>query len=222
MNILPRPESLVGATAAELVERVFATQTSVERFHLLSYIPHPGIDERLGKKTQASLGDATRVDRSVATELLRHDDAEPTRQHTVTRAELASIVADPARYLPDDAHVLAICSNCELSDSGGAHHVLMMDFRIVPSPSATDDVTSLAKKMGVTHGAVLESGRSYHLYGYEPVDELAWLRFMGRCILANPLTDTRYIGHRLIAGYAVLRITSCERKPHVPRVVASW
>lgn len=58
--------------------------------------------------------------------------------------------------------------------------------------------------------ALFHSGRSYHLYFRKLIKKGEWPAFMGRLLLANlperkPITDTRWIGHRLIAGYGSLR-----------------
>lgn len=57
-----------------------------------------------------------------------------------------------------------------------------------------------------------ESGRSFHGYGETLLPEPEWVKFMGLLLLANqprlePTVDPRWIGHRLLAGYASLRWT---------------
>lgn len=56
------------------------------------------------------------------------------------------------------------------------------------------------------------SGRSFHGYGDALLSEAEWVNFMGLLLLANqprlePTVDPRWIGHRLLAGYASLRWT---------------
>jgi hypothetical protein len=56
------------------------------------------------------------------------------------------------------------------------------------------------------------SGRSFHGYGESLLPEPEWFRFMGMLLLANQpklesTVDPRWIGHRLLAGYAALRWT---------------
>lgn len=71
------------------------------------------------------------------------------------------------------------------------------------------------------------SGRSYHAYGTQPISRSKWIRLMGLLLLANlpdqpPLVDARWIGHRLLAGYASLRWS--RNSPHylsVPSAFAS-
>lgn len=57
-----------------------------------------------------------------------------------------------------------------------------------------------------------ESGRSYHGYGTVLISQDDWVKLMGRFLLVNqpqvpPVVDPRWIGHRLISGYASLRWT---------------
>lgn len=57
-----------------------------------------------------------------------------------------------------------------------------------------------------------ESGRSYHGYGTVLISHDDWVKLMGRFLLVNqpqvpPVVDPRWIGHRLISGYASLRWT---------------
>lgn len=57
---------------------------------------------------------------------------------------------------------------------------------------------------------IYDSGRSYHGYILRPLSHSEWVRFMGTLLLMNlpaesPISDSRWIGHRLRAGYASLR-----------------
>lgn len=57
-----------------------------------------------------------------------------------------------------------------------------------------------------------ESGRSFHGYGGRLISHAQWVTYMGQLLLSNqkdlkPTVDPRWIGHRLIAGYAALRWT---------------
>ena len=57
-----------------------------------------------------------------------------------------------------------------------------------------------------------KSGRSYHGYGRSLLTHNDWIKQMGKLLLVNqigvpPTVDPRWVGHRLIAGYASLRWT---------------
>jgi hypothetical protein len=62
-----------------------------------------------------------------------------------------------------------------------------------------------------------KSGRSFHGYGRLLVMSNEWAALLGMLLLANqkgfaPTVDPRWVGHRLIAGYASLRWT--KNTPH--------
>ena len=57
---------------------------------------------------------------------------------------------------------------------------------------------------------IYSSGRSFHGYGDRLISDKNWVRYMGELLLLNlpgkaKVIDTRWIGHRLIAGYSSLR-----------------
>lgn len=58
---------------------------------------------------------------------------------------------------------------------------------------------------------VFDSGRSFHLYGTKLlVSNIRWTKFMGSLLLLNKrggktLIDTRWVGHRILAGESSLR-----------------
>lgn len=71
-----------------------------------------------------------------------------------------------------------------------------------------------------------KSGRSYHGYGTELLVYSEWVHLMGRLLLANQkalahTVDPRWIGHRLMAGYAALRWTkNTKHYLELPRLIA--
>lgn len=57
-----------------------------------------------------------------------------------------------------------------------------------------------------------DSGRSMHGYIKSEITKPDFIDFMGRCLLMNmpneaELVDTRWVGHRIMAGYGSLRIS---------------
>lgn len=87
-------------------------------------------------------------------------------------------------------------------------HIPMVDF--AAKVAQQDDVISwVSQRLGVAV-RLFDSGRSFHAYGTEPVSRRRWVQLMGILLLANmpdepPLVDSRWVGHRLLAGYASLR-----------------
>jgi hypothetical protein len=61
------------------------------------------------------------------------------------------------------------------------------------------------------------SGRSFHAYSSHLLGPKDWQVFLGRSLLINPsnsrqIVDSRWIGHRLIAGYCSLRLSNNSRQ----------
>lgn len=61
---------------------------------------------------------------------------------------------------------------------------------------------------------VFNSGRSFHLYGNKLFSsDRLWIKFMSSLLLLNEpgqqqIIDSRWVGHRLMAGYSALRLTN--------------
>lgn len=125
-------------------------------------------------------------------------------------------------FSPENDASLLFCSRVFLRRWNGVEvkHIPMMDFRCEPSDRNLQLVVSSMRKLGQNRGVILESGRSYHYYGFELLDDIAWRCIMHRALLLTPFVDPRYIGHRLLAGTARLRVTASRGKPTVPRCVA--
>jgi hypothetical protein len=115
--------------------------------------------------------------------------------------------------------LLGICSTVELV-GGGSAHIPMMDFMCDPSTRNAEALTHLIEGLHQGRGCLLESGRSYHYYGFKLLTEEAWKVFLGKCLLMSGFADDRYIGHQLVDGYCVLRLSAGKSKSHVPTVVA--
>jgi hypothetical protein len=105
---------------------------------------------------------------------------------------------------------------------GSFMHLPMMDFRLEPTSEGLRRVVSALNQMQSIGGAILESGRSYHYIGFSLVSENEWLKFLAKSLLLSPLTDVRYIAHRMLEGVGYLRISTCPRKPQLPLVVYVW
>ncbi|WP_155833657.1 primase 1D-like protein [Halomonas sp. BC04] len=103
---------------------------------------------------------------------------------------------------------VAIHSNIELSNHDTAHFP-MVDM----STASSVQLSKLAPFIGEELFKTMKwykSGRSYHGYAGKLISDREWVALMGRLLLANqkgmPATvDSRWVGHRLIAGYAALR-----------------
>lgn len=127
--------------------------------------------------------------------------------------------------LLNEGEVLAIISDVKIARSyeeyysAHFHHIPMMDFRCPQSPKNLALIKGLLRAIGEKEGVILDSGRSYHYLGVDPLDEKDWLMFLGKCLLSG-LVDERYVGHRLIDRCGILRISACPLRPKIPTVVA--
>jgi hypothetical protein len=105
---------------------------------------------------------------------------------------------------------LAMHSNLLMRD-GRRLHLVMVDM----STSARAHLEKLRGFLGDNFFQKISwysSGRSFHGYGESLLERDEWVQFMGLLLLANqphlePTVDPRWIGHRLLAGYASLRWT---------------
>jgi hypothetical protein len=116
----------------------------------------------------------------------------------------------------------------ETRDGPRIMHIPLIDFRGELDQPALTAVRLLLLELGVAHAALVSSGRSFHLYAQALLSPEAWVSFMGRILLLNEphgreLVDSRWVGHRLIAGYASLRWT--KRGPRYvdePILIDHW
>jgi hypothetical protein len=115
--------------------------------------------------------------------------------------------------------LLGICSAVRLA-GGGSAHIPMMDFMCSASTTNLDLLAHLLDDLHQGRGCLLASGRSYHYYGFQLFTEEEWRVFLGKCLLMSGFADDRYIGHQLVDGYCVLRMSSGKSKTLVPEVVA--
>jgi hypothetical protein len=120
---------------------------------------------------------------------------------------------------------MAIHSNVRMSDNQTLH-LVMVDM----STGARAHLEKLRAFIGDNYAdkiAWYRSGRSFHGYGDTLLTGELWVRFMGLLLLANqpslePTVDPRWIGHRLLAGYAALRWTkNTEHYLSAPSSIAS-
>lgn len=235
----PSCASLCGVDAKVLVRTLAKRCDGREVFSFKFYKPRPGIAQRLKICPPRKLFSMTvdelwkAADRDIDALVGRliggkkSDGTDPL--HFYSAHELS----EPDFRFPDsdDDEVLAICSRFTRAD-GSVGHLPMLDFRAeaCTEPATTARTLELIAKALIAacapDGVVLDSGNSYHYYGFDLVTEVKWRKFMLNCLLLEPIVDVRYIAHRLLSGGAALRITSSSEKP-MPHVVtcirqSSW
>jgi hypothetical protein len=193
---------MIGLTARQVLAQIPARAPQVDRMTTTIYTPTPGIDDR-----GTGIASSERV-----REALRHGGyLQPIEEVPV--AELANLLpAGPGR-------VRGICSRVRLA-SGDTRHLPMLDFRCAVTDDHTRAILGAVRILGETSGVLLNSGRSYHYYGFAPRDLEAWHRFETHAILLAPLVDVRYIAHSLLEDLACLRLDSHPSHPFEPVVIA--
>jgi hypothetical protein len=107
-------------------------------------------------------------------------------------------------------HEMAIHSDLRLANRRRVH-LIMIDMA-TGSRAHVEKVRSFLGEQSFSTIVWYRSGRSFHGYGETLLIQEEWIRFMGLLLLANqprldPTVDPRWIGHRLLAGYAALRWT---------------
>lgn len=153
-------------------------------------------------------------------EAIRHDaDDESVQCFSFVSTDLDESALVPiVQKCASDALGLAIYSTCRtFSDS--IRHIPMMDFRCEATDNNLDIIEFALREMGQISGVILDSGRSFHYYGFHLLEESQWREYMVRASLLTPLVDGRYIAHRLLHGAAALRVNSTVGKPFIPSVV---
>lgn len=110
---------------------------------------------------------------------------------------------------------------------GNILHLPMVDFlskkRSTKSIEVANDI-ALFWKMRFD---IYDSGRSIHAYGTKLLNTAQWISFMGSLLLLNDksgekVVDTRWVGHRLMSGFASLRVTNNSGKhKSAPKYIGS-
>lgn len=90
-------------------------------------------------------------------------------------------------------------------------HIPMIDLVGTPSEQDLINIRMVFREFGIAGGSVFGSGRSFHIYGSTLISPTLLSVFFGRLLLLNDINheiiDSRWIGHRLMAGYGALRLT---------------
>lgn len=113
-----------------------------------------------------------------------------------------------SNLLPEEN--VAIHSNIYMNN-GETVHLPMVDMH-TGSKAHLEKINSVLPHVLRNEIKWYSSGRSFHGYGKTLINHDEWVKLMGRLLLCNqksmtPTVDPRWIGHRLIAGYASLRWT---------------
>jgi hypothetical protein len=115
---------------------------------------------------------------------------------------------------------LALHSTITFSGSN-KRHIPMMDLMGKFDESWVQPIGRAMALFGVEEFAVYSTGRSAHVYGLGLISPEQVTPFFARSLLLNlpdqpPIVDSRWIGHRLLAGYGSLR-WSCNGEQYLQK-----
>lgn len=238
-----RPLPRIGDKAPDLIAALpRLLNQSIEALNFVAYSAVPGVEKRLNGESQLdqilafvadSLGIAaadikywessivtgtwmTRdLDHFVQNALSHFPPIAPSQTFVVPVGSLTTRLRKEIVAAKSQDRVLALSSRCKLVD-GSLGHIPMMDFRCRPNRQNLKRLRIALKKLQQRRGAILSSGQSFHYYGFDLLTERKWIEFFAGALLLAPLTDSRYIGHRLAENVAYLRITSSTGKKTTP------
>jgi len=206
-NTFAIPEIKVGDTAPNFVVALARMNPLLKSLSFTIYSPKPGVHERLARPARRS---AT----NMLTEFLDHDRHSNKKWQILVGDLTGEMLKEKIASLPD--HVaLALDSRCTFRDES-LKYIPMMDFKLHPNGDNLELLKRFLKRIACK-GIIVDSGASYHFYGFDFLDYARWREFMGKWLLA-PWSDSRWIGHSLIANGGDLRISATQYKQKLPSV----
>ncbi|WP_234305344.1 primase 1D-like protein [Deinococcus ficus] len=117
------------------------------------------------------------------------------------------VVVD-AQKLRDNRHEIFRGTSPELE-----RHIPLIDFATNKLEFVKDSMMPIMKEFRIDRVDIYDSGQSYHVYMHSIRTSYSWNKLMGRFLLINQrnmpeVIDSRWVGHRLLAGYSTLRVTN--------------
>jgi hypothetical protein len=193
-----------GAKALDVVLRLplVFPRLSVLRFTV--YSPRDGARKRIARAHVTST-------KAKAKEFVHHD-AKRNRKIRVSVDRLADRLPKVISEL-STTQALGVDSICWMRD-GSVRFIPMMDFKPRPGPANLRLIRRSLLEIGQS-GLLLESGASYHFYGFKLLHQKDWFKFLGDSLLLE-YSDSRWIGHSLLQRNCILRLTASKKKPMNP------
>lgn len=123
---------------------------------------------------------------------------------------------------------IAFHSRVICAEEDKVKHLPLVDFAGSLDKRKVDTFRGVVGERIFKNIVFFESGRSYHGYVKRLISVEQWVEFMGTILLANlpdqpEIVDSRWVGHRLRAGYGALR-WSCNSEQYLqlPTRVTRW
>ena len=196
---------------------------------LAPFTPSSGVGRRLGGNEYLWFDLSRLIVEKLKRASKRHDALHNLLRHTpaveriVTFTEHLPKVCEKYLTRLGDEQALAIRSRCQRVD-GRWQQIPMMDFACDVRPRHLDLLKEVFAneewRRKYCPGVILQSGNSYHFYGFKLLTQVQWVEFLGRCLLLSPYCDSRFIAHCLVAGACQLRISVDSTRHEPPHVVA--
>jgi hypothetical protein len=217
LDVLTRPESFRGGmVSAEAQSLTGPARDEHRRRHfgfwefVLSQVPEADQHTRRGLIQGA----------------LRHNSAETIQTQVNLDEFTAALASDAFTELPPRLIVSLTSVIPHRSGAGDAWHLPMLDMGLPASSESQAACADAINALGVG-GLLLQSGRSYHFIGNQPLSHQEMTAYLARAQLISPIVDARWVSHQLIDGRCGLRIsTDTERSfaPHrlVARLEGAW
>jgi len=207
-NIIP--SFRIGMTAPEVVAEIVKVNPEIRAVSFHPYTPRKNV-----KENSLPLS---------FSRLLYHDSSKE-RIIKLTREEIAAVIKlkregkEPQEgYFLWADEVVGVMSRIRVRNK--ILHIPLMDFCCEDSPDNLKQIKGFLYEVGQKRGVILLSGRSYHYYGVDLLSDKEWVKFLGKCLLFSGYTDERYIGHRLLDGCGILRISARGIRSQMPTVVS--
>lgn len=233
-------ECLVGKEAADAFQAIVASHIHLVEVSLVEYPPPPRLQERvpITEVVRQVLNEAVRLRSSLSLPFwdcvmlsceqqeiaseplldaalfhrrLRGKEAWLTRE-----AVLAGEVQRQCARLPAGPQLAA---TSEVRDGHGSEfHIPLLDMHCSQSAANLELVERIARRLMPEGSLVLESDKSYHLYGRSLLTPAQLIDFLAQALLFSPIVDRTFIAHQLLERRCILRLTAREDKKHVPTV----
>ena len=200
------PNIAFGATSMDVLRYIASLNPHILSFEFSRYKPVINVSEM-------------KVEPDLKTLMTRH---YPPKDTTKLNAFQVINNPDPNFGLDlADGEVINLHSRV-ITQSGAILHVPMMDLdsdTFTISDENLQRVVKYAKIIG-REGVVLQTGRSYHYYGFHLMTtEEYWSEFIPQS-MRGKVCDIRFISHKLEDQFITLRITAGGIRNTEPKVVA--
>jgi hypothetical protein len=215
-----------GMEAVDVVKRLFSYY-KILFLELIIYHceekPHFAEAKSLNPKAKRTVAQALQHTPDFAEPTIvvqKYADFEMVKKRMSELKELDSKTLQIASYLSEDDKQIRVHEAMKVVSRvrtvNGIFHIPILDLDIPVGENGMETAAEVFANLGVAHGAIINSGASYHGWGLELLTDSDWRKFMARALLLDKI-DRRWVGHRLIDGQANLRIS--EKRGKVPTVV---